>query len=89
MPRPFEEGDLVRFWTIEEARAENGPSRWKSPQLPWGEIGEVMEAGIEWPLWCKSPRVLFKSGERVIGPRALTLVEAYDPTKELGEDYFQ
>lgn len=88
MPRLFEEGDLVQFWTIEEARAINGPSRWKSPGLPWGEIGEVMEPEINWPTWVKSPRVLFPSGERVIGPRALTLVEAYDPTKELGEEYF-
>ena len=88
----FEEGDLVRFWTPEEAHADGvtkGPN-WPGTAVPWGQIGEVVEAGITLPRHVKSPKVLFpnETEPRAIGPAAITLVERYDPVKELGEEYF-
>ena len=88
LPRSFEEGDLVRFWTIDEAKAYGVALDRPAPELPWGEIGIIIEAGFTLPLHSKSPIVAFNGRERLVGETALTLVEAYDPTKELGEEYF-
>lgn len=93
----FEEGDLVLFWTPDEAIAgadeaiAGGVSKhkhWPGSAVPWGQIGIVIE-GAHSP--SQAVKVLFpnESEPRGIGPAALTLVEHYDPVKELGEEYFQ
>lgn len=81
------EGDLVRFWTVEECEAYyKGKHKASNATANWGEIGWVvaLDGGHLVKVEFSNPK-----WTRNIGRGALTLISRYedDVMKVLGEDY--